>query len=204
MSMFSGITVALHEDNNGFELNMADVRLEFSESFQVLNGTAVEFDQWCMALDRLDQLNQAIEQHDGKADKALITFLNQNNELAEALGIDLSTEDWNEEAKGAEIRQGYSMAMEGVWASIKAFFKKIFDGIASFFNWIGSFFSNTEKKLDQVINTPPPAQPKEDTATQSAQKAIYPGAVNGVCCIQKKLMIFCGVYSQKVLIQMFG
>ncbi len=154
MSMFSGITVALREDNGGFELNMADVRMEFDESFRVLNSTAVEFDQWCAALDRLSQLNQEIEQHDGKADKALIMFLNQNNDLAEVLGVDLSLENWDEEAKGAEIRQGYSMAMEGLWESIKAFFKKIFDGIASFFTWIGSFFGGLDKKVSSIENNP--------------------------------------------------
>lgn len=153
MSMFSGITIALREDN-GFELNMADVRMEFSESFQVLNSTAVEFDQWCSALDRLEQLNRSIEHHDGRADKALITFLNQNNDLAEALGVDLSFENWDEEAKGAEIRQGYSMAMEGVWEAIKNFFINIWEGIKNFFSNFGKMFKSSEAKLDSVINNP--------------------------------------------------
>lgn len=150
MSMFSGITVALREDNGGFELNMADVRMEFDESFRVLNSTAVEFDQWCEALDRLSQLNQEIEQHDGKADKALIMFLNQNNDLAEVLGVDLSLENWDEEAKGAEIRQGYSMAMEGVWESIKKFFASIYNGIVNFFKNFFNMFKGVENKAAQA------------------------------------------------------
>ena len=150
MSMFSGITVALREDNGGFELNMADVRMEFDESFRVLNSTAVEFDQWCAALDRLSQLNQEIEQHDGKADKALIMFLNQNNDLAEVLGVDLSLENWDEEAKGAEIRQGYSMAMEGVWESIKKFFASIYNGIVNFFKNFFNMFKGVQNKAAQA------------------------------------------------------
>ena len=168
MSMFSGITVALHEDNS-FELNMADVRMEFDESFRVLNGTAVEFDQWCAALDRLSQLNQEIEQHDGKADKALIMFLNQNNELANALGVDLSLENWDEEAKGAEIQQGYSMAMEGLWEAIKNFFKNIWDGIKNFWEHFKDMFRGTKAKLEKVANDPKCNQ-KIQAAAENASK----------------------------------
>ncbi len=181
MSMFSGITIALREDN-GFELNMADVHMEFSESFQVLNSTAVEFDQWCTALDRLEQLNRSIEQHDGRADKSLITFLNQNNDLAEVLGVDLSLENWDDEAKGAEIQQGYSMAMEGVWESIKNFFINIWEGIKNFFKNFFNMFKSTKanfeavkndpKAVEKIANAPAPANPSSNAAVVDLAKKL--------------------------------
>ena len=189
MGIFSGIMCNVN--NDGYTIEMEDARIEFNEAFEVLNAEYKSFDSFCGAIEKLELLNESIQAHDGKADKGLIAFLNQNDGLAEALGISIDMENFNEVVVGAEV----SVACEGVlgnaWEAIKKFFKRIFDGIASFFNWIGGFFGSTEKKLDQVIanGAAQPAQPGKDTAKETAQKSMYPGPVNGVCCIQKVKLI---------------
>lgn len=189
MGLFSGIMVNTTE-NNGYELSLEDVRIEFNQAFEVLNTEAANFESFCGAIERLEMLNKSIQDNNGKADKGIVAFLNHNNSLAEALGISLDMEDYDGVVVGSEL----SVACEGVlgdaWEAIKKFFKRIFDGIASFFNWIGGFFESTEKRLNQVIDNgaaqpAQAAQPVQDTAKETAQKSMYPGPVNGICCIQK-------------------
>lgn len=189
MGLFSDIMVDVKD--NGYELSMEDVRIEFNQAFEVVNTEAKNFESFCTAIEKLEMLNNSIQNNNGKADKALVAFLNHNNGLADALGISLDMENFDEVVVGAEVSTACEGVLGDAWEAIKKFFKRIFDGIASFFNWIGGFFGSTEKKLDQVIasGATQPAQSGKDTAKETAQKSMYPGPVNGVCCIQKAKLV---------------
>lgn len=145
MGPFSGILVNATEDK-GFELSMEDVRIQFNEAFEVLNAEAANFESFCSAVEKLEMLHDSIQAHDGKADKGVIAFLNQNNSLADALGISLSMEEFNDIVVGSETCAAIEGALANVWEAIKNFFKNIYDGIKNFFkNFIG-MFSSAEKK----------------------------------------------------------
>lgn len=149
MGLFSGILVNATEDK-GFELSMEDVRIEFNEAFEVLNAEAVSYESFCGAIEKLEMLNESIQNNNGKADKGVIAFLNRNNELASVLGIDLSMEDFNEVVVGSETCAAIEGALANVWEAIKNFFKNIWDGIVNFFKNLGNMFKNTEGKVNKA------------------------------------------------------
>lgn len=149
MGLFSGILVNATEDK-GFELSMEDVRIEFNEAFEVLNAEAVSYESFCGAIEKLEMLNESIQNNNGKADKGVIAFLNRNNELASVLGIDLSMEDFNEVVVGSETCAAIEGALANVWEAIKNFFKNIWDGIKNFFKNFVNMFSSAEKKAAQA------------------------------------------------------
>lgn len=49
--------------------------------------------------------------------------------------------------KVQEKKQGF---FRRVWEAIKAFIKKILDGIGNFFHWLGSFFNANDKKIEDI------------------------------------------------------
>lgn len=148
MGLFSGIMVDVEE--NGYELSVEDVRIQFNEAFEVLNAEAASFESFCGAVEKLDLLNKSIQENGGKADKSLIAFLNQNNGLADALGIDLSMENFDAVVTGSEISAACEGAAGGLWEAIKNFFKNIWDGIVNFFKNLGNMFKNTESKVNKA------------------------------------------------------
>lgn len=145
MGLFSGILVNATEDK-GFELSMEDVRIQFNEAFEVLNAEAANFESFCSAVEKLEMLHDSIQAHDGKADKGVIAFLNQNNSLADALGISLSMEEFNDIVVGSETCAAIEGALANVWEAIKNFFKNIYDGIKNFFKNFFNMFRSAEKK----------------------------------------------------------
>ena len=148
MGLFSGIMVNAEE--KGYELSMEDVRIEFNQAFEVLNAEAASFESFCGAVEKLELLNASIQANGGKADKSLIAFLNQNNGLADALGIDLSMEDFNDVVVGSEVSAACEGALANLWEAIKNFFKNIWDGIVNFFKNLFGMFSSAEKKAAQA------------------------------------------------------
>lgn len=174
--IFSGIMVDMHE--KGCAIEMADVRIEFNEAFEMLNAEAASLDSFYSALERLSMLNDCIQKNDGRADKGVIAFLNQNNGLAEALGISIDMENFNDVIIGAEV----SVACEGVlgnaWEAIKNFFKNIWDGIVNFVKNLGNMFKSTEAKFNNVAatatnNPGTEANVSSYPATATAQKGIF-------------------------------
>ena len=149
--LFSGIMVDVEE--NGYKLSIEDFRIQFNEAFEVLNAEAASFESFCGAVEKLDLLNKSIQENGGKADKGLIAFLNQNNGLASALGIDLSMEDFNDVVIGSEVSAACEGALGNLWEAIKNFFKNIWDGIKNFFkNFFGMFSSAEKKAADAAKN----------------------------------------------------
>ena len=149
MGLFSGIMVNAEE--KGYELSMEDVRIEFNEAFEVLNAEAASFESFCGAVEKLELLNASIQANGGKADKSLIAFLNQNNSLADALGIDLSMEDFNDVVVGSEISAACEGALSNIWEAIKNFFKNIWDGIKNFFTAFFNMFKSAEQKAATAV-----------------------------------------------------
>ena len=149
MGLFSGIMVNTTE-NNGYELSLEDVRIEFNQAFEVLNAEAANFESFCGAIEKLEMLNESIQKNDGKADKCLVTFLNNNNSLADALGIDINMESFDEVVVGAELSAACEGVVGDVWEAIKNFFKNIWDGITNFFKNLFGMFSSAEKKAAQA------------------------------------------------------
>ena len=148
MGLFSGIMVNAEE--KGYELSMEDVRIEFNQAFEVLNAEAASFESFCGAVEKLELLNASIQANGGKADKSLIAFLNQNNGLAEALGVDLGMEEFNEVVVGSEVSAACEGALANLWEAIKNFFKNIWEGISNFFKNLFGMFSSAEKKATQA------------------------------------------------------
>lgn len=149
MGLFSGIMVNTTE-NNGYELSFEDVRIEFNQAFEVLNTEASNFESFCGAIERLELLNESIQKNDGKADKCLVTFLNHNNSLADALGISIDMESFDEVVVGAELSAACEGALGDIWEAIKNFFKNIWEGIVNFFKNLGNMFKNTEGKINKA------------------------------------------------------
>lgn len=180
MGLFSGIMVNAEE--NGYELSMEDVRIQFNEAFEVLNAEAASFESFCGAIEKLELLNASIQQNDGKADKSLIAFLNQNNGLSDALGIDLSMENFDAVVVGAEVSAACEGVIGSAWEAIKNFFKNIWDGIKNFFTNFFNMFKGTKSNLENVkndpkapekiANAPAPANPSANAAVTELAKKV--------------------------------
>ena len=153
MGLFSGIMVNTTEDNT-FVVSMEDARIEFNQAFEVLNIEAANFDQFCNALDKLELLNNDIQKNDGKADKSVIAFLNQNNGLANALNIDINMENFDEIVVGSDVSAACEGVIGNAWEAIKNFFKNIWEGLVNFWESFKNMFRNTKKNLTQVANNP--------------------------------------------------
>ena len=148
MGLFSGIMVNASE--TGYEVCLEDARIEFNEAFEVLNMEASNFDSFCGAIEKLEMLNEHIQNNDGKADKNVIAFLNHNNSLANALGISIDMENFDSVVVGADVCAACEGAFANAWQAIKDFFTSIWEGISNFFKNLFGMFSSAEKKAGQA------------------------------------------------------
>ena len=156
MSAF-GMLIESSKTENGYDLSLeGDVQLHLSESLHDLTVTCEDFDKVFNAYNHLLVLCDNIDQNDGMLEPAVKAFVNQNNELADALGISLSMEDdavqnpENQKEEGKQVTEKKQGIFRRMWEAIKAFIKKILDGIGNFFHWLGSFFSANDKKIDDI------------------------------------------------------
>lgn len=180
MGIFSGIMCNANDE--GYTIAMEDARIEFNEAFEVLNAEYKSFDSLCGAIEKLELLNESIQAHDGKADRGLIAFLNQNNDLAEALGISIDMENFNEIVVGAEVSAACEGMLGNAWEAIKNFFKSIWEGIKNFFSNFFNMFRGTKSNLEKVkndpkapekiANAPAPANPATNAAVVDLSKKL--------------------------------
>lgn len=155
--------------NDGFDLDIGDVKLQCNTVLNELNMVSVSFESYMDACNRFLILCDTIEANEGMLDPTIRDFVNRNGELSMALGIDLAMEDDSQETqkengeKVTEKKQGFFRRM---WEGIKRFVQAILNAIGSFFHWLGNLFANTEKKIEwiksdgkqiaeRILNLPP-------------------------------------------------
>lgn len=190
MGSFSSIFIS-QKTPEGFDVDICDVKLNMSEDLQILKISAYDATQAMNAVNALQMLLDNINLNNGKLDEGVRNFVNQNNELAEALGISFAMEA-NEPAQqtnGAAVANAKSEGFfKTAWRKIKDFVKMLINAIGSVFHWLGNVFSTTEKKVDWLVSdglkllqsNGGPAAPanKETTPTTPANNTANNGAVD--------------------------
>ena len=188
MNMFSNLTVlsAPTTENKDWSFILGDLQFEVHESMVELKSSLDSFDKFARSVDALDMLLEYIDEHNGKLDKHVFDFVNQNNELASALGIvmpySFATEeeqaqagnDVKEAANGKEDDDDNNTGFFAkAWDTIKKFFKAIKDALVKAWGAI----TGKEKAEDQQNQAANKAlesmHPKE---VQAAMAAAYEGA----------------------------
>ncbi len=156
MSAF-GMLIKSTKTANGYDLSLeGDVRLHLSESLHDLTVTCEDFDKVFNAYNHLLVLCDNIDQNDGMLEPAVKAFVNQNNELADALGISLSMEEdavqdpEKQKEEGKQVTEKKQGIFRRMWEAIKKFVRMVLDAVASFFHWIGNLFAGTSKKIEWI------------------------------------------------------
>ena len=154
---------------NNIDLEMGDIKLQYNAALDDLRVVSASFESYVNACERYLALCDCVEANEGMLEPAVRDFVNNNGELAMALGIDLAMEDDSQDAqkengeKVTEKKQGFFRRM---WEGIKRFVQAILNAIGSFFHWLGNLFANTEKKIEwiksdgkqiaeRILNLPP-------------------------------------------------
>lgn len=144
MSVFSDIAVLKRPtpEMKDWEFQLGELRFEVHDAEVELASQINSFEQFASAVDKLDMLLEHIDQNDGKLEKPVFELVNQNNELATALGIimpySFATEeeqaqagnDVKQAATGDGDKQGF---FAKAWETIKSFFVKIYNAIKGLF-----------------------------------------------------------------------
>lgn len=140
---------------NDIVLEMGDIKLQYNAALDDLRVVSASFESYINACERYLALCDCIEANEGMLEPAVRDFVNRNEELASALGIDLAMEDDSQDAqkqngeKVTEKKQGFFRRM---WEGIKKFVRWILDKIGSVFHWIGNLFAGTKKKMEWVLH----------------------------------------------------
>lgn len=134
-------------------LEMGDIKLQYNAALDDLRVVSASFESYMNACERYLALCDCVEANEGMLEPAVRDFVNRNGELAMALGIDLAMEDDSQDAQkenGNKVQEKKQGFFRRIWEAIKAFIKKILDGIGNFFHWLGSFFNANDKKIDDI------------------------------------------------------
>ncbi len=135
-------------------LEMGDIKLQYNAALDDLRVVSASFESYMNACERYLALCDCVEANEGMLEPAVRDFVNRNGELSMALGIDLAMEDDSQDAQkenGNKVNEKKQGFLRRMWEGIKAFIKKILDGIGNFFHWLGSFLSPKEEKLNTVV-----------------------------------------------------
>lgn len=157
--------------DQGIDLDIGDLKLQYNAALEELNFVSVSFESYMDACNRVFALFDAVEANEGMLDPVVRDFVNRNGELSMALGIDLAMEDDSQDAQkqnGEKVQEKKQGFFRRIWEAIKAFIKKILDGIGNFFHWLGSFFSANSKKIDDISKN---ADQIVDKAKEPVQEA---------------------------------
>ena len=156
---------------SNIDLEMGDMKLQYNAALDDLRVVSASFESYMNACERYLTLCDCIEANEGMLEPAVRDFVNRNGELSSALGIDLAMEDDSQDAqkqngeKVTEKKQGF---FRRIWEAIKAFIKKILDGIGNFFHWIGSFFSPMEQQANKIAENADKIEEKAKSASTEA------------------------------------
>ena len=147
MNMFSNLVVLREPttENKDWSFIFGDLQIEVRESMVELTDKIVSFEKYSNAVESLNVLLDYIDRNNGKLEKVVFDFVNQNNELASALGIVMPYSFATEEEQ-AQAAQDVQNAANGdkendersffarAWETIKKFFGKIRDAIVNVWN----------------------------------------------------------------------
>ena len=176
MSTFASIAVLskpteMHPD---WEFEMEGLKFEVHDGMIELNQEIRDFERFCSSVLAIDNLVSNIDFNRGRLDEAVYTFVNQNNELAEALGIytpfSFATEEEQAQA-GQEVKEATTSGDEKkgffarAWEAIKKFFKSIGDAIGKVWNKLTgggtAGVDNEVRKLSDTVNNGGPELDEE-------------------------------------------
>ena len=173
MSVFSDIAVLKRPtpEMKDWEFQLGELRFEVHDAEVELASQIHSFEQFASAVDKLDMLLEHIDQNDGKLEKPVFELVNQNNELATALGIimpySFATEEEQAQA-GKDVKEAAGADNENqgffakAWEAIKKFFRSIKDACVKAWNAI----RNKDKASDDQNN-----------AANQALESMHPKAV---------------------------
>lgn len=151
MSVFTDIAVLKRPapEMKDWSFMLGELKFEVHDAEVELTSQLKSFEQFAGAMDKLDMLLDHIEQNDNKLEKAVFDLVNQNNELAMALGIimpySFATEEEQaqaaqdvKEAVGADNKDGEEDKgfFAKAWESIKKFFRSIKEACVKAWNAI--------------------------------------------------------------------
>lgn len=140
MSVFNDIAVLKRPapEMKDWSFMLGELKFEVHDAEVELTSQLKSFEQFAGAMDKLDMLLDHIDQNDGKLEKAVFDLVNQNNELAMALGIimpySFATEE--EQAQAAQDVKEAAGADNAEGEEDKGFFAKAWEGIKKFFRSI--------------------------------------------------------------------
>lgn len=178
MNMFSNLTVlsAPTTENKDWSFILGDLQFEVHESMVELKSSLDSFDKFARSVDALDMLLEYIDEHNGKLDKHVFDFVNQNNELASALGIvmpySFATEEEQAQA-GNDVKEAANGKEEDNDGDNTGFFAKAWDTIKKFFKAI----KDALVKARGAITGKEKAEDQQNQAANKALESMHPKEV---------------------------
>ena len=182
--MFSNITVLSQPsaENQDWSFRFTDLRFEIHDAEMELKSELDSFDKFVNSMNALEALLDNIEDNNGRLDKTVFDFVNQNNELAMALGIvmpySFATEEEQQQA-GEDVKQAAEGNKEEkgffarAWEAIKNFFTAIKNALVRVWNAITGNNENTEQKAKEVADGAKNANPAaNETFGKETESAI--------------------------------
>lgn len=168
MSVFSDIAVLKRPapEMKDWAFQLGELRFEVHDAEVELASQINSFEKYSRAVESLEMLLDHIDQNNGKLEKVVFDLVNQNNELAEALGIIVPYSFATEEEQ-AQAAQDVQNAANGEGeGDEKSFFAKAWETIKKFFGKIRDAITNVWHKLtgknDEAL---------KQQATENAQAA---------------------------------
>ena len=173
MSVFSDIAVLKRPapEMKDWAFQLGELRFEVHDAEVELASQINSFEQFASAMDKLDMLLDHIEQNNGKLEKPVFDLVNQNNELAMALGIimpySFATEEEQAQA-GKDVKEAAGADDEN-----QGFFAKAWEAIKKFFRTI----KEACQKAWNAIRGKEKASDDQNNAANQALESMHPKAV---------------------------
>lgn len=147
MSVFTDIAVLKRPapEMKDWAFQIGELTFEVHDAEVELTSQLKSFEQFSGAMDKLDMLLEHIEQNNDKLEKPVFDLVNQNNELAQALGIIMpysfaTEEEQAQAAQDVKDAAGADDEDKGffakAWESIKKFFRSIKEACVKAWNAI--------------------------------------------------------------------
>ena len=151
MSIFGSIAVlnAPVDANEDWSFRMGELRFDVHDGVVKLQEECNDFEKFASSVDTLMMLIDHIDANNGRLEKVVFDVVNQNNELAQALGImmpySFATEA-EEQAAGEDVKKA-AEGQDGNGEEEQGFFARAWETIKKFFNAIINAIKNGWNKL---------------------------------------------------------
>ncbi len=207
MSIFSGLIQDVHSTDSGVEFSFEDIRFNLTDGQLEMEAAFEEMDRYFNAYDRLQDVVASIESYDGKLDNAVREFVNQNNELADTLGISLEADE-SQNGQAVQNSPEKKNLFVRAWDAIVKFFKMIGRKIADFFRWIFNGFKKLDDKVkaaEKAWGTFTPEEKKQflDTVKCNVSKDLFIKRGEAFAILQKHMAAFSGKQIKDIMLQYY-